>query len=26
VKGPILLKKGGVKSTLLNPVDYSPMK
>jgi len=26
VTGPILLKKGGVKSTLLAPVDYSPMK
>jgi len=26
VKGPILLKKGGVKSTLLTAVDYSPMK
>lgn len=24
--GPILLKKGGVKSTLLTPTDYSPLK
>ena len=26
VEGPILLKKGGVQSTLLVPVDYSAMK
>ena len=26
VDGPILLKKGGVQSTLLVPVDYSAMK